>query len=171
MGEKLTASSAMCAAALSCSTMKNSLENWRMAGRNCCNSITLWLILLTSLGFVTDKYQTVVMLTISYSLTDAISDWMLIVCAGVFITSYFLAYAYSWSVCGCLGVVTVNIFSNELSSCWDGQPWPKRRGAAVPLSQGELGPHLTQYYYYYYKTLMFRVALSRTNVAGPPNKH
>jgi len=30
---------------------------------------------------------------------------------------------------------------------------------------------LSDYYYYYYLTLMFEVALSRANVAGPPNKH
>jgi len=144
MGEKLIALSIMCAAALSCSTMKNSLENWRTAGRNCCNSITLWLILLISLGFVTDKYQSVVMLTISYSLTDVISDWMLIVCAGVFITtSLFLGYAYRWSICGCLGVVTVNIFSNKSSAVAEmGDHGQKDGGgAAVPLSQRSWVPN------------------------------
>jgi len=38
----------------------------------------------------------------------------------------------------------------ELSSCWDGRPFGYNRhgsksgGDAVPLSMGELGPHLTQ---------------------------
>jgi len=41
-------------------------------------------------------------------------------------------------------------WKQELSSCWDGRPFshnrhgPKSGGAAVPLSVGELGPHLTQ---------------------------
>jgi len=49
-----------------------------MAGRNCCNSITLRLILLTNLESI-DKYQTGVISTTCDSPT-AISDWTLIVC-------------------------------------------------------------------------------------------
>jgi len=54
-----------------------------LAGRNCCNSIMLELILLTNLGSMIDKYQTGVMSTNCYSPTDAISDWTLIFCTGV----------------------------------------------------------------------------------------
>jgi len=80
---KFIASSVLDARALSCWKMKNSLEIWHMAGRNCCNSIMLWVILLTNLDYVIDKCQTGVMSTTCYSPTDAISDWMLIVCTCV----------------------------------------------------------------------------------------
>jgi len=40
-------------------------------------------------------------------------------------------------------------FKQELSSSWDGRPrpqrtWAEKRGAAVPLSRGKLGPRLSQ---------------------------
>jgi len=61
--------------ALSCWKM-NSLEIWRMASRNCCNSITLRLI-LTKFDFVIGgTYQTGVMSTTCDSPTGAISDWL-----------------------------------------------------------------------------------------------
>jgi len=56
MREKLIASGALCAGALSCWEMKNLLEIWYMAGRNCCKhrvraydwyfslTLTLWSI-------------------------------------------------------------------------------------------------------------------------------
>jgi len=62
-GEKLIASSALCAGPLSSWKMTNSLEIWRMSGRNCFNSIMLRLILLTKLDFAINKYQTGVMST------------------------------------------------------------------------------------------------------------
>jgi len=82
---KLIASSALCAGALSCWKMKNSLEIWRMADNNCCNSITLRLVLLANFDFVIDKCQTGVMPIPFYSPTDAIiySNWTLVVQAGV----------------------------------------------------------------------------------------
>jgi len=57
---------------LSCWKM-NLLEIWCMMGRNCCNSITLWLILLTDLDSVISKYQSGVMSTNCDLLTDVIS--------------------------------------------------------------------------------------------------
>jgi len=69
--------------ALSCWKMKNSLEIWHMVDRNCCTSITLRLILLTTLDSVIKKCRTNVMPTTCDSTTDAISDWRLIVRAGV----------------------------------------------------------------------------------------
>ena len=53
------------------------------AGRNCCNSITLPLILLTNLDSVVDKYRTGVMSTTCYLLTDAISNWTLLLHGGI----------------------------------------------------------------------------------------
>jgi len=44
-----------------------------MAGRNCCNSITLRLMLFTNLDSVIDKYQTGVMSITCNSRTDGIS--------------------------------------------------------------------------------------------------
>jgi len=42
MGEKLHASSALCAGELSCWKMKNSLQIWHNGGQeHCCNSIPL----------------------------------------------------------------------------------------------------------------------------------
>jgi len=79
--EKLIALSALCACALSCWKIKNSLEIWCI-GRNCCKSIMLWLIILTDLDSVIDKCKTGVMSTTCYSPTDVISDWTLIVCTG-----------------------------------------------------------------------------------------
>jgi len=62
-------------------------------------------------------------------------------CAGVALalTSFCLAIP----LCGCP-------VKQALSSCRDGRPFannrhgPKSGGAAVPLSVGQLGPHLTQ---------------------------
>jgi len=82
-GEKLIASSALFAGAVSCWKMKNSLEIWRMVSRNCGNSITIWSILLTDLDYVIDKCQSGAVSTTCHSLTDAISDWKLIVRADV----------------------------------------------------------------------------------------
>jgi len=45
-----------------------------MVGRNCCNSVTLRLILFTNIESVIGKYQTGVLSTSCYSPTDAISD-------------------------------------------------------------------------------------------------
>jgi len=81
-GGKLIASSSLCAEQwLTCWKMKNSLEMWRMAGRNCCNSITLRLIIVTNLDSVIDKCQTGIMSTTCFSPTDVISDWKLTVWA------------------------------------------------------------------------------------------
>jgi len=111
VGEKWIASSALYTGALSCWKM-NSLEIWHMASRNYCNSIMLRLILLTNLDSVIDKCQTGVMLATCY-LTNAVSDWMLIVCTGVLSRHFFFLVdkcAYSQSFCGFYTVVTVNIF-------------------------------------------------------------
>jgi len=70
-GEKLIASSALCAGATCCWKMKNSLQIWRMAGRNCCNSIRLRLMLFTNPAFVIDKYRTGVM-----SIADSCRQWL-----------------------------------------------------------------------------------------------
>jgi len=82
-GGVLIASSALCAGALYCWKTKNSLEIDIMAVRNCCNSITLRLILLTNLDSVIDKYQAGLMPTTCNSPTDVISDWTLVICAGI----------------------------------------------------------------------------------------
>jgi len=66
MGEKLLALSDLCAVTQSCWKMKNSLEIWRVAGGNCCNSNTLPLILLT----IESNWGNS---TTCYSPTDAIS--------------------------------------------------------------------------------------------------
>jgi len=111
-GNKLIAWSALCAGALSCWKMKNSLEIWRVAGRNCCNSITLRLILLNNVDSVINKYQTDVMSTTCDSPTAAVSDWTLILCAQALCRDVFVIgwrmYAYSRSFCGFFGVVMVN---------------------------------------------------------------
>jgi len=62
---------------MSCWKMKNSLQIWRMAGRYCCNSTRLRLMLFTKLAFVIDKYQTGVMSTTCNSPTVVVSDWTL----------------------------------------------------------------------------------------------
>jgi len=79
MGEKLIASSAVWAAALSSWKMKNLLEIWCMMGSSCCNSITLRLLLFTDL----DSVSNCVMSITCDSPTDVISDWTLITCTGV----------------------------------------------------------------------------------------
>jgi len=60
-----------------------------MTGRNCCNSITLQLIIFTNFHSVIGKYQTGVMSITCYWPTDAISDWTSIVwlasCRDVFL--------------------------------------------------------------------------------------
>jgi len=75
------------------SLKKSMITYWRMAGRNCCNSITFrWIgLLLTNIDSVIGKYQTGVMSTncAARSPTDAISDWTLTVCTGIFTTSFF----------------------------------------------------------------------------------
>ena len=63
--------------------MKNSLEVWRIMGRNCCNSITLPLIPFTNLDSMIDRYQTGIMSTACYSQTDAIGDWTLLLRGGI----------------------------------------------------------------------------------------
>jgi len=101
-----------------------SLEIWRMASRNCCISITLRLIHLNNLDFVIDKYQTGVLSTTCYSLTDADSDWTLIVCSGVLSQrlSSWLTNVHSRSFCGFFDMVTVNIFlsanKNDANTPW-----------------------------------------------------
>ena len=71
-------------------------------GRNCCNSITLRLILLTKLDFVIDKYETGVLSTTCDSQTNTISDRMLIVCRCFIATYFFLddgrTYTRSWTL-------------------------------------------------------------------------
>ena len=62
-------------------------ERWRTRlkcdiWQNCCNSMTLWLILLPDLDSVISK--TGLMSITCDSPTDAISNWTLIVCAAVF---------------------------------------------------------------------------------------
>ena len=113
-GEKVIASSALFTRALLCSKM-NSLEIWCMVGRNCCNSIALWLILLTNLDSMINKCQTGVTPTTCYSPNDAISDWTLIVYTGSLSRHFFLGdwYAYNWSFCRFFSVFTVIILVNE----------------------------------------------------------
>jgi len=89
---------ALCTGVLSCWKMNNLLEIWCMAGSNCCNSITLWLILLTNLGCVIGKYQTGVMSTTCYSPTDVISDWKINCVWTRFVTtSFFLVDECAYS--------------------------------------------------------------------------
>ena len=95
-------SSALCAGALYCWKMKNSLEIWRMAGRNCCNSITLRII-LGNPDFVIDNCQTGVMSTTCYSPTDAISDWTLCtqaLCHDVFLLDWWICVQLQVFRCG-----------------------------------------------------------------------
>ena len=94
IGKTLTASSTVCAWALSCWKVKKSLDVWHMASRNCCNSVTLRLILLTNLHCMMDKCQTGVMSTTCYSLTDAIHDWMPIMCSSIL--SWHLFFLVDW---------------------------------------------------------------------------
>jgi len=80
-----------------------------MAGTNCCNSITLPLILFTNLVSVIDKYQTGVMSATCYLPTDAISDCT---CAqGVLsrrLACWLMDSVYSRrSFCGLFGTATV----------------------------------------------------------------
>jgi len=77
------ASSALCAGGLSCWKVKNLLEIRRVTGENCCNCITLQVMLLNNLDSMIDKCQTGVMSTTCNSPTDAVTDCTLIVCAGV----------------------------------------------------------------------------------------
>jgi len=116
MGENLVASSALCAGALCCWKMKNSLEIRSMAGRNCCNSVALRLMLLDREA---SNWCNVNHL---FLVTDAISDWTLNLCAQAFCHDLFLlawwicvfvqCLHYSRSIREFVGVVTVNIFSS-----------------------------------------------------------
>jgi len=117
MGEMLITSNVTCAGALSCWKMKNSVEIWRTPGRNCCNNISVRLILLTYLDSVIDKCQTGVMSTTCYSPTDAVSDWTLIVCAQCrrfAKMSFFLVDGFTYTFShsgGFFGVVAVHVLS------------------------------------------------------------
>jgi len=103
--------------ALSCWKMKNLLKILRISGRKCYSSITLRLILSITLTPWSTKYYTGVglMSTTCYSVTDAVTDWTLIVGSGVLsrsLSSYgWWLYVYSWSFCEFVCVVIVNIFS------------------------------------------------------------
>jgi len=101
MAEKSIVSSA-----LSCWRMKNQLETRNIAGRNCCNSITLWLILFTNLDYVMNKCQPLVTRRLMLSVTE----WWL--CAWAFCRNIFLVvqYAYTRLFCVFFGVVSVDIF-------------------------------------------------------------
>ena len=79
IGKKLIASYALWAGHCPCWRMKNSLEIWRMLGRNCCNIIKLRSILLNNLDSVIGKYQTCVLSTTFDLPTDAIGDLTLLV--------------------------------------------------------------------------------------------
>jgi len=104
-----------------CRKMKNLLQIWHVAGRNCCNNISLQLVLLRNLDSVIHKYQTGIMSTTStyYSPTDAISDWTLIVCSSFVMMSFFLfdRYVYSRSFCEFFSMVTVNMFCQWTKWC------------------------------------------------------
>jgi len=89
MGERLIVSNALCTLVLSCWKLNKSPKIWRMADRNCCDGITLHLILLTNLDSMINKYQTSITSTTCDSPTDAISDWMLCVRAFSHNATYF----------------------------------------------------------------------------------
>ena len=111
MRKNLIASRALCVGALSCWKIKNSLEILCMVDRNCCNSITLRVILHNDFDSVIEKYQTGVASTTCHSLTVAVSDWTH--CVQAFCHDVFLG----WWMCvqsvilWVFGVVAVNIFS------------------------------------------------------------
>jgi len=73
-------------------------------GQDCCNRISLRLILLTNLDSVMDKCQTGVMPTTCYSPTHAISDWTLM-CVHAFCRDVFLLV--SWM---CVQSVILRVF-------------------------------------------------------------
>jgi len=79
----LIVSSAMCAGKLPCWKIKNAWDLTCMAGRNCYNNNTLRLAFLTNLDSVIDKCQAGLLSTTCYLPTDAVIDWIFIVCAGV----------------------------------------------------------------------------------------
>jgi len=87
------------------------LQIQRVVGRNCCNNITFWLMLLSNLHSVIHKCQIGVVPTTCYSLTDAQCLNATCVHRRSVATSFFLVdgYAYSRSFCGFFGVVTANI--------------------------------------------------------------
>jgi len=85
--------------------IKNSLAIWRIAGMNCCNSITLRLILLTNLYSVIDKCQTG--MTATCRLMPSVTERR-------FVATSFLVdgTAYSRSFCESFSAVIVNIISS-----------------------------------------------------------
>jgi len=79
-------------------------ERWRTGmksyvcpGRNCCNNITLRLVLLTNLESVIGKCQTDVMLTTCYLPIDAISDCTTCTLSQAFCHVFFLFAGYAYS--------------------------------------------------------------------------
>ena len=94
--QHLASPCALCAAALFC---------WKMK-----NSIKLRLILFTNFDSVIDKYQTDIMSTTCDSATDTITDWTFVVCAGAF-SRRLSSCVMDQSFCGVFfGVATVNVF-------------------------------------------------------------
>jgi len=91
-GAKVYSSSVLYTAALSCWKMKNVLEIWCTAGRNCFNSITLRIILLINLDSMINKYQIDVM----SASNDLLPDAML-----TSLGEYFSAFVLNdWALCG-----------------------------------------------------------------------
>jgi len=128
----------------------DSVEMWLVAGRNCCNSATLRLILLNNFDSVIDRSQTGVVSTICYSPTDAICDWTSNVCSGVLsrrLSSWLMDVRTVGHSVGFFGVVTVNIFSEvnrnvanmigwiSLSNCFK---WQRLAWKLASLSFGSL---------------------------------
>jgi len=116
MRKKIIASSAMCAGALSCWKM-NSFEIWRTTGRNCCNSITLRLVLLTGLDSVIDKCPT----DVTSSCQRLATRWLMPSVTERYLWTQSFYHdvclladgcAYSPSFCQFFGVFTLNVFSS-----------------------------------------------------------
>jgi len=91
-------------------TKKSSLEIRRKAGRNCCNSVTLRLTLLT-IPWLRDRQETGVMSTcFARRFMPSVTERVL--CAGVMLRRFSWGCAFSRPFCGVFGLVTSNTFSS-----------------------------------------------------------
>jgi len=118
--EKLIASSALCAWALSYWKMKNSLEIWRMADRKCCNNITLRLRLI----LLTNPDSMIVMYVSSWCNVNhfiaTFVDWChqlterQLLCVQAFCHDAFLL---GWWMCVQSVILRVSVWSLPISFC------------------------------------------------------
>jgi len=110
MRKKLIVSSVLCTGALSCWKM-NSLEIWRLAGRNCSNSI---MISTPHYPWLRDRQVSNWCNVNHLCLADWCHQWLNVNCVRrrFVTTSFFLVdrCAYSRSLCEFFGAITVNVF-------------------------------------------------------------